>query len=90
MVKTHPIPQEEPNILTPLIEVDHEGEPVWKIEKFVNHLPKSVKTRKIPFVPNTRLNGLGYQSSSKMNGAPNLRVARRNFVFAGLFRYRNS
>ena len=35
-MKPHRIPEgEEPTISIPRIEVDHEGEPVWKVEKIV-------------------------------------------------------
>eukprot|EP00983_Pelagomonas_calceolata_P029094 911645-Pelagomonas_calceolata.AAC.1 len=34
---------EELNISTPLIEVDDEAEPAWKIEKIVNHRPVEIR-----------------------------------------------
>eukprot|EP00983_Pelagomonas_calceolata_P015838 502074-Pelagomonas_calceolata.AAC.1 len=45
LIKPYKVPEgEEPNISTPLIEDDDEGEPAWKIEKIVNH--RNSKTKK--------------------------------------------
>jgi len=47
LVKLYRVPEgEEPDISTPLIDVDGEGKPIYKVERIVNHRPIEIRKTK--------------------------------------------